>query len=318
MPCLRAFRFSRRPYVLAAYDTDFTRHLTAFRRALPADEPVTLLLQLGWQHETAEMRDELAKGLNEAAVMMPNLSVIVLANSPTERDNLRLVGLRAEYCHQNAFLDERRFKLNPRQRREFDAIYVARITPFKRHHLAYNVKSLRMIGCYSSRSKLDCAKFAEVRARLPQAEYSNKVSATRIPREIQRARCGLCLSAEEGAMFACAEYLLCGLPVVNTANIGGRDNIIPEIALRRVSDCADEVAAAVEWWREHAPDPRAVRAEFLELVRPHREFLRELLVDLTGKSFERLPHKLGLRRRLLLWERLQHGVWAKQASRPDA
>lgn len=311
MPYLRAFRFSRRPYVLAAYDTDFIRHVPQFRHALPEDEPVTLLLQLGWQHETPKMRDQLTQGLREAATLMPNLSVTVLCNSIVERDNLRRAGLRAEFCHQNAFLDERRFKLYPRRRKEFDAIYVARITPFKRHHLAYEVNSLRLIGGYSKRSQYDRATFAEVRDRLPRADYSNKVSAGSIPREIQRARCGLCLSAEEGAMFACAEYLLCGLPVVNTANIGGRDHIIPEVAVRQVPDCPKEVAAAVRWWRDHAPRPEVVRAEFLQLVRPHRQLLLGLLSELTHKRVKRFPHKLGLRRRLMPWERLQHGIWVR-------
>ncbi|MDD3885551.1 MAG: hypothetical protein PHI35_01620 [Victivallaceae bacterium] len=311
MSYLPAYCFCRNPYLLVSFESDFIRNAASFKRALPENEPVTLLIQLGWQRETVEMRDKLAAELADVVKLIPNISIIVLANSLIERDNLRAVGIKSELCNHNAFLDERRIRINFRQKKEFDAIYVARITPFKRHYLAYGVKSLRMIGCYSTKSKLDCANYAEVRAHLPLADYSNSVWSSRIPHEIQRAHCGLCLSAEEGAMFVCGEYLLCGVPVVNTVNMGGRDTLIPEFAMRRVGDSADEVAAAVEWWKEHAPDPQKVRAGFLEMAEPHRELLRRLIFDITGKKIKRFPHKLGVRRRLMPWEQLFHGVRKK-------
>lgn len=109
-------------------------------------------------------------------------------------------------------------------------------------------------------------------------------------------------------MFVSAEYLLSGIPVVNTANLGGRDLMLPEFAVRRAADTPEAVAEAVAWWRDHAPEPRALRAGFLELAAPHRRFLRELIAEKTGVTMNHFPHKLGLRCRLRPWQRWSHGV----------
>ena len=44
-----------------------------------------------------------------------------------------------------------------------------------------------------------------------------------VRRILVQSRCGLALSAQEGAMYASGEYLLAGLPVVTTRSRGGRD-----------------------------------------------------------------------------------------------
>lgn len=62
--------------------------------------------------------------------------------------------------------------------------------------------------------------------KFPQYEnghYVHYFSIDKINEIYGQSRCGLILSAEEGACFAAMEYLLCGLPVVTTPNIGGRD-----------------------------------------------------------------------------------------------
>jgi len=84
------------------------------------------------------------------------------------------------------------------------------------------------------------------------------------------ARTGLTLSAKEGAMFACMEYLMCGLPVVTTRNRGGRNRYLTPQSSRFVAARPEAVARAVAEFVAAPPDPLSVREEVLGLVRRDR------------------------------------------------
>ena len=303
---------SRQPYVLAAYERDFLAYLDAYQAALPRDSPVTLFIQLGWQCQTEEAAVRLAAEFRAARQRLPQISrVLVLANCPEEAAALSRHGLESVFCHQNAFLDERRYPILPWVGKRHDAIYIARVTPFKRHALAAGVESLRLIGAFSEKEREYAAKTLQV---LPQATVTRSYPSRLIAYPINQARCGLCLSAEEGAMFVSAEYLLCGLAVVNTANIGGRDLVMPDFAMTKVPDEVAAVAAAVREYAGRAPAAAAVRSATLELMRPHRETLLRLLRDagvgerLCARYARRLPHKLGLRCGYSPWRNLTLGL----------
>lgn len=307
---------SRRPLIVAAYDTDFLKAKEDFLTAFAPYRRVDLLLQLGWQHETPKVVEPFVRDLAEVRRRAPQLNVTVLANSPTEVETLSGFGIRTVLCHQNAFLDESLYKIIPGVEKRFDALYIARITPFKRHRLAAQVESLELIGDYSEKEQLYVeATLAELR----HARWVRGVPARRIYRHINRARCGLCLSAEEGAMFVSAEYLLCGIPIVNTANIGGRDFLFPEFAVKTVADAPEAVAAAVAEWKNAAPPPEDIRRAVLENMRIHRAILLKMLNEICREaraadpegpeSFTgTLPHKLALRCTRMPWTNWKFGL----------
>ena len=108
-------------------------------------------------------------------------------------------------------------------------------------------------------------------------------------------------------MFVCGEYSLCGIPVVNTANIGGRDLMLPEFAAFRAEDTPDSVAEGVEHWKANSVPPQEIREAFLHLAAEHRACLADLLASVAGKRVK-IPHKLGIRCRLLPHQKLLHGV----------
>lgn len=301
---------SRRPLIFFAYDNDFTSNWEQFKGHIPVDRPSFLFLQLGWQHETDATALPFAEKLKAIVAERPRLAVTILANSPVELEKLGALGLRVIFCHQNAFLDERKYPL-VKIEKKFDAIYVARVTPFKRHYLASQVESLYLVGSFHLRQK---AFVDETLTMLKHAYYREVVPGRLMYRAMESARCGLCLSREEGAMFVSAEYLLCGLPLVNTENIGGRDYLFPEFAVKNVPDDPAAVAEAVAYWRGNAPDPGRIREATLEKMEQSREILRGLLreaYEAAGASCPAhlaLPHKLGLRCTRMPWTNYFHGL----------
>ena len=291
---------------MAAFEMDFLRNLSAFQRAIPRGEKFTLFLQLGWSAELPEVAEELKNRLAEAENAFPQARFIILANAPGEVEIIRKFN-EVYLASHNAFLDPARYPLAKKGKRKFDALYIARITPFKRHELAEKIKNLHLIGSYSEKEK---EYFSKTIARFPDAVWSQKVPSFFIGRKICEASCGLALSAIEGAMFSCGEYSLCGVPVVNTKNLGGRDTLLPDFAVRYADDNADSVAENVDFWVNNHIDPAEIREGFLRLALPQKELVQDLMNSIAGKKVH-LPHKLNIRCRLLPHTKLLHGVRKK-------
>ena len=299
---LPVYELNRFPRIFVAFDTDFLRNLDAFRSSIRQGEKFTMLLQTGWSVLAPKFAEELKARMVDAHRMFPEARIIFLVN---EKEAIPILKDSAEcvWCHQNAFLDPGRYPLATGAR-QFDAIYVARITPFKRHALAAKVPNLYLVG---SRSMREEEYFQSIMRTVPHARWDEKVNSWLIGRRMALASCGLALSSIEGAMFVCGEYSLCGLPVVNTANIGGRDLMLPEFSAFRAEDTPESVAAGVAHWKANPVPPQEIREAFLQMAAEHRACLDDLLASIAGKRVK-VPHKLGIRCRLLFHQKLLHGL----------
>ena len=300
---LPAYELNRSPRIIVAFEMDFLRNLEAFKKAIPQNEKFTLLLQLGWSAELPEVANELKTRLAEAKNAFPEARFIVLANAEAEIAILKEF-TEVYLAQHNAFLDPRRYPLAKSGKKQFDALYIARITPFKRHELAKNIQNLHLIGSFSEKER---AYFETTMKDFTHAHWTQKVSSFLIGREIGKAACGLALSAIEGAMFSCGEYTLCGIPVVNTRNLGGRDTLLPEFAVKVAEDNPESVAEAVEYWVKNPIAPEEIREGFLAKALPQKELVQDLVNTIAGKKVC-LPHKLNVRCRLLPHTKLLHGI----------
>ena len=303
---LPAYELNHSPRIIAAFEMDFLRNLPAFQRAIPQGEKFTLFLQLGWSAELPEVAEELKSRLAEAKNAFPEARFIILANAPGEVEIIK------DFCEvylasHNAFLDPARYPLAKKNKRKFDALYIARITPFKRHELAVKVKNLHLIGSYTEKEK---EYFENTIKLFPDAVWSQKVPSFFIGRKICESASALALSAIEGAMFSCGEYTLCGVPVVNTRNLGGRDTLLPDFAVRYAEDTPDSVAENVAYWVDNPVEPAELRKGFLDMAMPQKLLVQDLINSIAGKKVF-LPHKLNIRCRLLPHTKLLHGIRRK-------
>ena len=300
---LPAYELNHSPRIIVAFEMDFLRNLEAFKKSIPQGEKFTLFLQLGWSAELPEVASELKIRLQEARNVFPECRFIILANAPGEVEVIKEFA-EVYLAQHNAFLDPDRYKLAKSGKRQYDALYIARITPFKRHELALKVNNLHLIGSYSEKER---SYFENTISGFYHAKWTQKVPSFFIGREIGKAACGLALSAIEGAMFSCGEYTLCGVPVVNTRNLGGRDTLLPEFAVKIADDNAESVAQAVQYWVDNPVEPQEIRNAYLALAAPQKEPVQELMNSIAGKKVH-LPHKLNIRCRLLPHTKLLHGI----------
>lgn len=284
-----------RPPVVCVYESDFIRHretIEAFVRTKPGG---CVLIQLGWECETPEPVARLSAAAEAFRAGAQGVRLVVMCNSRAEMDALGVAGLETRWIHQNALMDEHRFRPMGGTERPFDAAYIARLTPFKRHGLVPAELAPRLLFLGASVRASERAYAEEIHAKYGASRWVPAFSGAKVSCLLAQAKCGLALSAVEGACFASAEYLLSGLPVVDTPSIGGRDVIMPDEYLRRVEPEPNAIAEGIAHWVAHRPDPWKVRAAFLAKAAPHREEYRQLMKELTGHDCRRPPHKLGLR-----------------------
>ncbi len=216
------------PIILHGYD--WAGGLHPFSQLLPhiTHAPATLLLSLSWTLLDKSRFRFMLKELAAYKQARPQHRIVILANMQEEKALLDHHNIPNILCSTNAFLDERLYFPLERDK-VWQGIITARMRPFKRIHLVQELTSCCLITypTYDDDAEYDAQLRRDV-PHLSRPQYENGVFKTffkeaTLREYIARSHCGLALSEAEGGCFAAIEYLLCGLPVVSTPNLGGRN-----------------------------------------------------------------------------------------------
>ncbi len=245
---------------------------------LPAGGPITVLYHPPWWlHPVGVLR--LRKKI-QALTRRRQARVIICANTWEEVWFARAGGLKACLHNQNIHAREGVFypeEASPR----YDAVYAAAMEPYKRLHLAKDIQSLFVLT-YKSGHASGWDLHRE-HPELKHAEYNREFLGEPAVRSLYASsRCGLALSKVEGAMWAAAEYLLCGLPVVSTRNFGGRDHFKNTLYWKDVPTDAGAIAEAVKRIKADDVDRAEVRKCFLTKVAEDRLHFSKAFAPLCG------------------------------------
>lgn len=185
--------------------------------------------------------------------------------------------------NQNAFIDENIFTIKG-AKKDFDALYNARLLACKRHWLARDVgDSLNLALLWPQHAAIVNDVSAEA---LPAHVYHNvgDLSPAQVCDVINRSYVGLALSPAEGACFASSEYLLCGVPVVSTPSTGGRSLWYDDENALIVEADPKSVLHGVMALLDAPRDPERIRAGHLLKMQEHRKrLLGDVLVRIKGK-----------------------------------
>jgi len=248
------------------------------------EERIYRLPFLHW-HVTA---DRIERQYHIQLANRPRHVVNYLLNERDVFDEVVKRGIPATFFNQNAAIDERVFTIQPEVEKEFDAIYIARMNPFKRHLLARQIpRALLVAGCFAHGD--DESYFEKVQAEMPHAEFrlvgpENRLGPRDVARQISRARVGLCLSACEGAMYAAVEYLLCGLPIVSTESVGGRSEWFDPQYVRIVPADPEAVSQAVQELVTLNISPHLIREWTLHRMFQHRQRFIDLVQGIYNRE----------------------------------
>jgi glycosyltransferase involved in cell wall biosynthesis len=251
-----------------------------------------------WSVEYPGCPEAIKERLDEHRALYPNHKFRFICNAQAEAELLRSVGIQAEFLNKNFTVSERVFRPLEGASAEFDAVYVARFVPEKRHELAADIPRVGYVAYVqgeADRKEQFRALSSSILVRNPAHELLNEVSDglpmamshEQVNAALSRAGVGLILSEVEGSSYASMEYLLAGLPVVSTPSKGGRDVFFdPEFCIV----CDPNPAAvrdAVAAFRDRNIPREVIRARTLARIQPERDrflaLVDDLIEDLGGK-----------------------------------
>ena len=270
-------------------------------RAIAA-QPAVFLVWFSWTMRKRSAVRWLSTVFDVYRHRRPHHRIVLLCNETEEFDALSAAGVEAIHCNHNAFVDEGLFKPVAEVTPAYDAVYNGAMARWKRHDLSRLVDKCALVFYRKPNDGPDAtmAYLAELRRQLPGHDFINPVvdgdispiDRAAVNMVLARSRVGLCLSAEEGAMFASMEYLLAGLPVVSTENIGGRDTFADPEYWLTVADTPEAVRDGVAEMISRNLPREQIRARALEKVFEHRERLRAAVARVTDGAAQ-LPADLS-------------------------
>jgi len=203
-----------------------------------------------------------------------------LGNSPAQVEIARDLGFSAILCNQNCFVDENIFKIQ-NEEKIFRMVMNVRPEEMKRPWLAKNVDGLAIIQGKNYTKE----KFWDLKQLNPQYMNEERIPREHVTKILNQSYVGGIFSEKEGACFASSEYLLCGLPVVSTESVGGRDfwyndqNCI--ITQANEEAIADAVSTLITQIQSKVIDPREIRQEHMILALLQRDALVSLLNEIS-------------------------------------
>lgn len=208
------------------------------------DARTHVLFSFSWHRDEPALR-HLRRLLSADGVARHAARILFLLNSTAELNAFRVLvpGFEAMHFNNAALLDPRPFQVGTGPRR-FQAVLNAKPLAFKRHMLSMQVPE-RLFVTYDVNERDEGAtRRVDLDACGPR-EIRRNLAPAGVAAALGEADVGLMLSAIEGACYASLEYLLCGLPVVSTRSLGGREDFYDAAHSRIVDDDPAAVAAAV-------------------------------------------------------------------------
>ncbi len=215
---------------------------------------------------------------------------------------LRRIGLPGDLVSASTYINEHAFRISGGEKR-YDAVYAAQMKTFKRLHLAALVHSLFVVtygDCVSSDGSYDLPRFEPT---IGHSDYNKGwISQEELVPIYNSARVGLALSACEGAMLACVEYMLCGLPLLSTPCRGGREQFFDDRYVKVVDPAAPAVAQGLRDLIERRISPELVRAETLKKLQVHRERFCDYIIGIIKSRSSEPPTR----------DRLMHEIYGSE------
>ena len=289
-----------------------------FYRLRPNDRSTFFVINFAWFVGKEEAL-AIAMNLNKlSSIKLDALDrILFLSNSYVEEKIFNA------YCHNvrnivvnNCFaLSESLFQLQDVPA-IYDYAYTARPLEYKKHAFIPKIENSILITNYSEKITVD-PEYVDFKKLTPSKVVAD-IDAYEVCDLLNRSCCGLILSPIEGGCYASAEYLLCGIPVVSTPSLGGRDEYYDEDNVTIVPLDAAAVADAVQKYKRDMTagviDRSAIRENFLRRQEFFRRSLASAIAGMTGMEnlpfYEYLLHSIQWDSKL--WSSIIY--WAKGLS----
>jgi glycosyltransferase involved in cell wall biosynthesis len=248
-----------------------------------------VLFSFSWHRDEAALR-HLRQILLSDGMLQHAARLHFLLNSADELAAFRSLVPDFDAMHFNnaSLIDPERFVLATGPRR-FHAVLNAKPLAFKRHELSVQVPERLFLSYDVQEPDVGATRRVDLEA-FGAREIRRHLSAEDVAAALGEADVGLMLSAAEGACYASLEYLLCGLPVVSTRSLGGREDFYDPAYSRIVNDDPIAVRDAVADLRARLTSGEITR----DAVRTRALAVRRAFLDALAARLQAMIDSVGM------------------------
>ena len=270
---------NKNPMILAFWGTTALQSVKEFLRQHPK-RPVYVLMHNPWYQATLPRMLKMKYVLRQ----LQRLGAVPLqfSNSGIEDIYRKRFGIAGTQCLPYIYCCENEFAVEDTSM-QYNAVYAAQMSPFKRFFLASQVERL-FVMTYRPRQRTGW----NLHRDFPEVKHADYNTAWITPEErnwiYNRSGVGLCLSQEEGPMLASVEYMLNGLPVVSTVCKGGREEYYESPHCLFVNDTPKSVQEGVNEMIWRNLDRHQIRKYALNRIRIDRERYVSFICDFVHKD----------------------------------
>jgi hypothetical protein len=227
--------------ICSVYWCEGISHSVHVWKSAPANS--LFVCTLPWHHtEDLFLRARLF--MEEVNPVLAPENFVILCNAKDEVDASRKAGWpNATLCSHNAWLDESLYCLNEKKEsdRPYDLVINLRPEKWKRPHIAAGIDRLAIIKGNNYRKN----EYYELSELNPAYINVSRLGLSEVVDILNSSKVGGSFSAVEGGCYSSSEYLLCGLPVISTESLGGRDVYYTDINSRIIEPCEISCRAAL-------------------------------------------------------------------------
>lgn len=214
-----------------------------------------------------------------------NIDFIYGAATKDETNLLRLFGKSAFMLNHNMNIDENKFYIEESSK-SYDFLLVSQLEKFKRIHLGELLNNVALVkyGDMNGVVGLNISNY------LPGLKYLNDhhLNSAEMRGIYNRSKVYGIFSKREGPNLATVEALLCGLPIISTSSVGGREIFLNNENSKIVKDCPQAIMAAGQVMLENYKmyNPHNIRNDVIEKIQNFRNNLIDIVCIRSNLSRE--------------------------------
>ena len=200
-------------------------------------------------------------------------NIIFMSSVPSSHKKRIENGFNSIICNHNTFINTNIYDIKSEFKKEYNMIINSRAKEWKNIYLAKEVDNTALIV---NRWNIE-SHWGNNSDDYLNLKYSYlndcKLNQIQVSEKMNQSFTGGIFSFKEGACYSSSEYLLCGIPVVSTKSLGGRDVYYNEYNSIIVEPNEMEVKYACEKLIREKKDPKEIRNSHLEITKEHENNL---------------------------------------------
>ncbi len=290
------YLISKDPYIIIILEP--INDIQLFSKTIGKDKDIVFLKFFSWTlYDKPYLLERTIFDYRIHLQKYPRHKLILLLNTVEEYNYFKKNDIDCHFINHNSLVDPQLFKPSS-VTKKYDVVYNGRLELGKRHYLLSLCKSIALISAPILKQNEEKLKYLGMLkdaipnskifnfsgginlSALQSLKYIPQLKPESISKILNLSRVGVILSYKEGACYASIEYLLSGIPMVTTKNIGGRDIFFDDRFCVRSLSNNYSVKHNIHKLIEKDIDPIIIREATLKKMKPHIDRMKNLILNI--------------------------------------